>query len=490
MDKTYIRMRSELNDGLDVDYEKVNEVKMALLSKQFLKCGAADMATDEYADFEKNNAFWLPAYADFCAKRDAKWKAVSRGARCREFYCWLQFHLDRQLHSVVDYAHSKGVAFKGDLPIGVSPDSVDVIQYPSLFNTDCSAGAPPDFFSADGQNWGFPTYNWEEMSKDGYLWWKNRLKKMSEYFDVFRIDHILGFFRIWEIPLEATSGMLGHFNPALPLTPDEMEKLYGFRFKEAFLEAVYCPTDVLFLKDEKHPGMYSPRISAQQTSHYDALPQDQKDAFNRLHEDFFYHRHDEFWKKGALTKLKPLLGCTNMVACGEDLGMIPACVPEVMKKLNILSLEIQAMPKAYGTEFGDPKQNPRMSVCTTSTHDMPPLRLWWELNRGDKDARFFYNYLHWEGDVPFYAEDWLIRGIFEDHFKSPSIYKIFPIQDYMAISAEIRRIMPAEEQINNPADPNHYWRYRMHISLERLLEEENLATYIRELILKNNSFAD
>ena len=93
---------------------------------------------------------------------------------------------------------------------------------------DCQAGAPPDDFSVLGQNWGFPTYNWEEMATDGFQWWKNRFCKMAEFFDAYRIDHVLGFFRIWQIPMDALHGLLGYFNPALPFSPEEMRNNYDF----------------------------------------------------------------------------------------------------------------------------------------------------------------------------------------------------------------------------------------------------------------------
>ena len=136
--------------------------------------------------------------------------------------------MDRQLREVRDYAHQHEVVLKGDIPIGIGRFSVDAWQNPRLFNMNCQAGAPPDDFSVLGQNWGFPTYNWEEMSKDGFRWWKERFRKMSEYFDAYRIDHILGFFRIWQIPLSAVHGLLGYFNPALPFSPEELRHSYDF----------------------------------------------------------------------------------------------------------------------------------------------------------------------------------------------------------------------------------------------------------------------
>lgn len=474
--------RQDLNALPVVDYDRVNELKIEIAYKHFQGKGKNDCRTKAFKEFVAANEEWIDAYADYCVERDGK-------AYPKSFYLYLQFHLDKQLKGVVAYAHERGVFFKGDLPIGVDANSCDVKQFPGLFNLDSCAGAPPDFFSVDGQNWGFPTYKWDEMAKDNYAWWQRRLKKMSEYFDAFRIDHILGFFRIWEIPAEVKSGLLGHFNPALPLTPEEMLNNYGFRFGEWFTwpfgntcADLTKGTDVLFLEDPRQKGKYHPRILGQSSRYYAELSDDQKWAFDRLYEDFFFHRHNDFWKQNALKKLPTLLQCTDMIACGEDLGMIPACVPEVMQQLGILSLEIQSMPKDMNQEFACPYNYPVNSVCTTSTHDMNPLRAWWEEDRFGKSTRFFYNYLGWGGAVPYYAEDWLIRGIFEQHMAAPSLYKIFPLQDYLALSAKLRRTIPQEERINDPGNPKHYWRYRMHLTLEQLLAEDEFNSMLTGLV--------
>ncbi|MBR4755726.1 MAG: 4-alpha-glucanotransferase, partial [Bacteroidales bacterium] len=386
--KEYKSLQKELNALPQIDYERVNNEKDRLLRAAFKTVGKKDMDSPAYQSFYSANSHWLIPYAAFCVLRDengtpefGKWKemdvysdsavAAFRQTRGEEmdFYCWEQYCLDVQLKDAVAYAHSKGVAIKGDLPIGISRTSVDAWQYPALFNLDSQAGAPPDAFSEDGQNWGFPTYNWEEMAKDGYGWWKARLGKMSEYFDAFRIDHILGFFRIWEIPLGIKSGLLGHFNPALPYSYDEL-KGRGFN-----------PECGLFVPDPHREGWYHPRISSQNTEDFATLDEGMKNAYNDLYNDFFYRRHNSFWKETAMKKLPALLDSTKMLACGEDLGMIPDCVPDVMSGLNILSLEVQRMPKSPEKTFDEPWTYPYLSVCTTGSHDTSSLRAWWEEDR-------------------------------------------------------------------------------------------------------------
>ena len=188
--KKYEAKKAELNALTFADYQNVYDAKMEFFKALYKQDKDALFATEEYKAFEKKNHAWLEPYAAFLHKRDKQPK---------EFYKYLQFHADKQLADAVAYAHSIGVAMKGDIPIGISPDSVDAAVYPELFNLDASAGAPPDDFSISGQNWGFPTYNWDEMSKDGFGWWKARFRKMQDYFDAYRIDHILGFFRIWQM---------------------------------------------------------------------------------------------------------------------------------------------------------------------------------------------------------------------------------------------------------------------------------------------------
>ena len=480
VDKEYLKLQKQLNsfvkDGRpETDYVSVNREKRRLLRKAFDANWKSLSRTKAYRNFLAANREWLIPYSRFCALRDefgtpdfSQWGefAVYDEARLErwnkshrsetDFNCFLQFHLDAQFRQVRDYAHSKGVVLKGDLPIGISRTSADAWQFPKLFNMDSQAGAPPDAFSADGQNWGFPTYNWEEMAKDGYAWWKARLRKMSEYFDAFRIDHILGFFRIWQIPVPEKSGLAGYFSPALPYSADELRSWgYGNRMDR-------------FIEDPHRPGWYHPRIDA-------------KDL-GGLYIDFFYRRHNEFWKHNAMDKLSALLGSTNMLACGEDLGMIPACVPEVMQRLNILSLEIQRMPKDPAQTFADPARYPYGCVCTTSTHDMSPIRAWWEEDRA-LSQRFYNEVLGCGGAAPYFCEPWVCRRIVEQHLWSPAMLVILPLQDWLSISPELRyKGNPADERINVPAIPRYHWDYRMHLSLEELLAAKDFNTDVATLV--------
>ena len=553
-----------LNAKSFVDYAAVNRLKWDYLMAIFTQESQTLFTTNAYHDFFNANETWLVPYAVFSTLRDdfgtsdfrqwrgfAKYdvKAVKAFAKKNvdsiSIYYFIQYHLARQLAEVRDYAHSKGVVFKGDLPIGISPNSVDAWMYPHLFHLDKQAGAPPDDFSVTGQNWGFPTYNWEEMAKDGFSWWKNRFQNMAHYFDAYRIDHILGFFRIWEIPKSSVWGLLGYFNPALPLSVAEIES-YGLRFdKERFLKpyitesilqelfdyqkdsvisqfleaksaGIYqfkpmfdtqqkmqyffernglmtdqatvlhglleLHTEVLFVEDIYNKNSYHPRITVQKSRTFKLLDDSSKNKLNKLYEDFYYFRHTEFWKQQAMAKLPELLSTTNMLVCGEDLGMVPACVPTVMEALQILSLEIQRMPKNPVTEFVLPSETPYLSVCSTGTHDTSPLRSWW-LENPESTQRYYTNVLHNEGMAPVDCTTELAEQIVTQQLQANSMWVILPLQDYLAMDGALRLADANAERINDPSNPHHFWSYRMHLTVSALNQATTFTHKLHSLML-------
>lgn len=434
-----------------VDYEQVNIVKRKAIIRIFEKEGNVVLSTDEYREWFGKNEFWLKSYAQY---RMSNVVYSFLADYNEELYYFTQYILHLQLKDVSDYAKSLGIMLKGDIPIGVSRDSAEVAAYPSFFNMDESTGAPPDAFCDDGQNWGFPTYNWEEMANDGYQWWKNRMHNMAQYFSAYRIDHILGFFRIWAIPVEHKSGLEGYFSPCLPYKEEPMPTA-----KPLFIHL---------------NGGYVPRIGAKKEPAYQLLSEEERRWFDALYEDFFYHRHNQFWYEEAMKKL-PILTFDNlMVCCGEDLGMIPECVAWVMKQLNILSLEMQTMPKQYGVEFGYPKDNPSMSVCTISSHDTPSMRGWWEEDH-QRAQRYYNQVLQLKGEAPQQAPGWICERIICDHLASPSYLCILTLQDWLSINETLRHPDAQSERINIPANPRHYWRWRMHRYLDDFLTEESVS---------------
>jgi len=565
--KRFFNKQKELNALSTIDYEAVNQIKWDYFRLIFAQDGETVLNSNEFRIFFEANKEWLQPYATFSYLRDVyntpdfrQWPkhnifideemakiCLPDSPNYPEIaiYYYIQFNLHLQLLDATTYARNHGIVLKGDIPIGISRNSVEAWTEPYYFNLNGQAGAPPDDFSVNGQNWGFPTYNWEVMEKDGYKWWMKRFQKMSEYFDAYRIDHILGFFRIWEIPMHAVHGLLGQFTPSLGMSKEEIES-YGLPFRsdflapyihEYFLTQVFGPhtkyvkdtfieatdtweiyrmrsefntqkkveeffagktdsdstwirdglyaliSDVLFVPDHKEPDKYHPRIGVQHDFIYRALNDWEKAAFNRLYDQYYYHRHNEFWRLQAMKKLPQLTQSTRMLVCGEDLGMIPDCVAWVMNDLRILSLEIQRMPKNPADEFGHLRNYPYRSVCTISTHDMTTLRGWWEEDY-QQTQRYFNNMLGHYGVAPTIATPELCEEIVYNHLNSNSIFCILSLQDWLSIDEKWRNPNPKEERINIPANPKHYWRYRMHLTLEQLMKAGSLNEKIKRLIAK------
>ena len=559
------KTRAELNALDKIDYEKVNDFKINYLRQIFNQEGEKMMKTAEYKAFFQDTELWLVPYAQYSYLRDKNgtadfnqwpdhqvWDEAERKALADPktaayknvaFFYFVQFVLDRQMQEAHEHAKAKGVILKGDIPIGVNRNGCDVWMEPKYFNLNGQAGAPPDDFSANGQNWGFPTYNWFEMLKDGCQWWNRRFKNMARYFDAYRIDHVLGFFRIWEIPVHSVHGLLGQFAPALAMSREEIES-YGLHFqedrftrpfitdwvldrmfheragevKEKYLdrldderyqmkpevdtqrkvEALFADvtnekelwlrdglyaliSDVLFVRDHTNPGVFHPRISAQLDFIYESLYDNDKAAFNRLYNDYFYRRNNQFWYQEAMKKLPKLVQATRMLVCAEDLGMVPDCVPWVMDELKILSLELQSMPKDPSVKFGHLSRNPYRSVCTISSHDMPTLRMWWDENI-QRTQEYYNTMLYRQGSAPHPLPGWLASDIISRHLTSPSMLCILSIQDWLATDEALRLPDADAERINIPANPKHYWRYRMHLNIEDLAADKRFVQNITEMI--------
>lgn len=559
------KTRAELNALDKIDYEKVNDFKINYLRQIFNQEGEKMMKTAEYKAFFQDTKQWLVPYAQYSYLRDKNgtadfnqwpdhqvWDEAERKAltdpktaayKNVAFFYFVQFVLDRQMQETHEHAKAKGVILKGDIPIGVNRNGCDVWMEPKYFNLNGQAGAPPDDFSANGQNWGFPTYNWFEMLKDGCQWWNRRFQNMARYFDAYRIDHVLGFFRIWEIPVSSVYGLLGQFAPALAMSREEIES-YGLHFqedrfirpfitdwvldrvfheragevKEKYLdrldderyqmkpevntqrkvEALFADatdekelwlrdglyaliSDVLFVRDHTNPGVFHPRISAQLDFIYESLYDNDKAAFNRLYNDYFYRRNNQFWYQEAMKKLPKLVQATRMLVCAEDLGMVPDCVPWVMDELKILSLELQSMPKDPSVKFGHLSRNPYRSVCTISSHDMPTLRMWWDENV-QRTQEYYNTMLYRQGPAPHPLPGWLASDIISRHLTSPSMLCILSIQDWLATDEALRLPDADAERINIPANPKHYWRYRMHLNIEDLAADKRFVQNITEMI--------
>lgn len=588
--------RKRLNLLEAVDYEAVLNAKLTFLREIYPSQKTATFKSKDYQTFFEENKHWLLPYAAFSCLRDkygtadfSQWPAYRRydanaimrefgqeetefslsprqragvggnqtsepeerppiaqnGASNPSFYYFLQYHLHRQLQAAAEYIHAKGIILKGDLAIGVSRYGVDAWQNPELFHMDIQAGAPPDAFGIRGQNWGFPTYNWPRMRETGFAWWKQRFEQMGRYFDAFRIDHILGFFRIWSVPIHAVEGILGYFVPAIPVDISEfpnrgipferprylepfisesvLKELFGqnaefvknhflrreaaahYTFKPEFstqrqIEAQFAEWEqsehnielktglfelisnvLLFEAPDSDGQHFHFRFAIETSSSFKNLPRDIQARLKDLYIDYFFRRQDDFWLKEAMQKLPALKRVTNMLICGEDLGLVPACVPQVMKDLGLLSLEIQRMPKDLGRDFSNPKDAPYLSVVTPSSHDMSTIRGWWEEDR-TVTQKFYNRELGRAGMAPAKCDPPLCEAIILQHLHSPAMWSIFQLQDLLGIDQELRRSNLEDERINVPANPKNYWRYRMHLTLERLLGQSRFTERIHQLL--------
>ena len=476
-------IRQELNALPQIDYERMMEAKMDYLQVIFKQEETAIKRRASYKQFVETNKEWLAPYARFCFYRDkygtatfSEWpkELPKADQKVLDFWYFIQYNLDQQMRAAHEHARKHKVILKGDIPIGISRDGVEAWVEPRYFNLNGQAGAPPDPFSEDGQNWGFPTYNWDEMLKDDCSWWVRRFRKMAEYFDAYRIDHVLGFFRIWEIPVPEKSGLMGQFAPALGMSREEIEA-YG----------VYGHLDDLFLVDHKRDDRWHPRIAIQFKPAYQLLSDEEKDNFNRLYNDYFYRRNNQYWYNEAMKKLPRLTQATRMLVCAEDLGMVPDCVPWVMNELRILSLEIQSMPKDPHVRFGQLQLNPYRSVCTISTHDMSTLRQWWDEDV-PRTQDYFNNELHYDGPAPHPMPGWLCKDVVARHLMSPSMLCLLSLQDWLSIDEHLRLPDQNAERINIPANPRHYWRYRMHLTIEQLMQADDFNREVTILIKQGN----
>jgi 4-alpha-glucanotransferase len=566
----------ELNKLSQIDYEAVMSAKNDYITQIFALEGNADRRG--VAQFVEENKEWLIPYSVFVSLRDqygtaeySTWPKYAKPTRQEVFDLyetlladnasgvartnWVQYHLHIQLQKASRYAARHRVGLKGDLPIGVNRVSVDSWINHDLFHMDMSTGAPPDQFSEDGQNWGFPTYDWEKMSEDNYAWWRQRLTQMAQYFHAFRIDHILGFFRIWEIPIAHSSGMMGHYNPSIGIHRHALERAGVWdirrlvephiRFEHivsaassthdeavhmvkqffnivgndrysikpeyetdtllhSFLDTLPSNTDdalawknkvaktisslqknVVLLPHPTDPDLFFPRVNLMTNTSYKELSPEWRSQIYAMYVNYFYGPdQEEYWRKIGSARLPVIRAATRMLVCGEDLGMVPKCVEPVMSALGILGLRVQRMPADPKITFGVPSTYDHLSVCTTSSHDTSTLRGWWEEDRG-KTIEYYRTILHEHGEVPVYCDPHVAEKILVQHLHSPSMLAVFPLQDFFAIDSSLRVHNPASEKINEPSNPKHYWRYRIHISLEKLLQNQAFIDRISSLTLSS-----
>ena len=559
---SFSRRRAELNSLDYTDYEAVERVKDEYMRIKYEEVKDKLDKDDNFRTFIADNKTWLLPYTAFCLLREANrtarfadwgenavydYRKAEELCNCEDarYIFFIQYHLHTQLKRAAEHAAEKGIAIMGDMPIGVSRDSAEAWANPAIFNLDSQAGTIPDNLNPRGQNWGFPTYNWKNIEADGFKWWHKRIKHMEQYFGAIRIDHVLGFFRMWEIPNENIDGLLGHFAPSMPLNEAEMG-YYGLSFHkdnytkpiidDALVDRVFgihakyvrenyltprgynlydlrdecstqkkimalfggrhdessiwirdglcrIATNVLFVADEGS-DMYHPRVNAFSTPAYNMLGPADRDAFMRLYNNYYYERHNALWAYTGSRRLSMVFGGTKMLTCAEDLGHKPGCVAGVLDHLRIPSLEIQFMPKHDEVDFAHLEANPYLSMATITTHDMAPLRLWWQENP-QKAQHYYVEMMQKEGRAPEQLTTVLAEEIIARHLYSPSMLCVLSIQDWLSMDAGLRSAKPRLERINTPGDSYNRWQYRMNVTIERLMADSRYISKVNTMIKRS-----
>ncbi len=558
--------QKEINDLPTIDYPTMIKEKI-MIAKNIYELEYARLSKNEiYTEFITTQAHWLKPYAAFCVLRDlyktpqfTTWEMhktyeanaidafIEKNKIEVSFYYFLQYHLHRQLKNAITYLHKQGIILKGDLPIGLNRYSVDVWQYPNYFKINCQAGAPPDYFSAKGQNWEFPTYHWEELKKDHYQWWEKRLTHTAQYFDALRIDHILGFFRIWSIPLAEGDGRLGYFDPIEPITLQELQQInitpsgrfilpyitediltelfqerkdsvintflikntdatYSFKnsfphaksiqryfkdhIKHSFLTTdrdalLYLFTNRILLPLPHQKDQYALSYHLTSTSSFQALDVNTQHVLRQLYNDFFYHRQQHLWYQRAHDILSFFLNHSSLLLCGEDLGFVTESITKLMGVLSILHNEVERMPKNSHNTFAPIQHLPYLSVLYSSTHDTSTMAGWWLEPHTPKDT-YYHHQLHQKGDVPSTITPQLGMNILSHFLSSSAMLCIFSIQDILMTNSKWQSKDPAKDQINNPSNPQQYWNWRMEPPIEDCIKDTSWIKAIRAVISQSN----
>jgi 4-alpha-glucanotransferase len=453
------------------------------------------------------------------------------------FWVWLQHAADLQFSTAAKAVRDAGIVLKGDLPILMNDDSCDVWAHPEIFNQNLSAGAPPDMYSPAGQNWGFPLYNWEAQERDGYAWWKQRLAVAGKYYQAYRIDHVMGFFRIWaSSPREnSNSSIMGRYIPYTPITNSDLRKLgldkrrvsqphiptdelvnaicenaknenlagktniesvinevfskalnrIGSEEQWLFKKKIKGEKDIdalclhrvsrpylyeawknrIFIEYEK--GKYFPSWHYRDSSAYHSLSKEEKTDLEELLRERIT-QSEEVWEAQGKKLLSMLVESSPMLACAEDLGTVPACVPRVLNSLRIPGLRVvrwevrQNKDKKHCIPFDE---YPELSVCTLSLHDSTTVREWWET---EADQKLFSKFLGLPSIHKTYNPE-TAKAFLTKAASARSCFRIFLIQDILHLSDKWYAKDPASERINVPGTYNDFnWTYRLPVSMSEI----------------------
>jgi 4-alpha-glucanotransferase len=460
------------------------------------------------------------------------------------FWTWVQMRAAQQFRAAALSLVEKGIALMGDIPILMNADSADVWARRSSFLLGLSAGAPPDMYSSLGQNWGFPIYNWEVLEREGFSFWVDRLAEADKYYSCYRIDHVLGFFRIWSLSERESTGALGRFVPDVPATRTELESLGFSAERLRWLSQPHIPTqrliqvagesaakgavsaalerigeEDLFLfknsimgeKDiealpsispaardcllaawrdraifEYEPGCFVPTCNFRTTTSWATLSDEER---GKLETCFGTKRTqaEDLWASTGKRLLGALAKAVPMLPCAEDLGSVPECVPKVLQELGILGLRVFRWARRWN-ESGQPytplADYPELSVACPSVHDSSSIREWWEVEADrERTWSFVSSALGIDaGPCPDRLNTEQVAVILELMARSASRFAVYPIQDILAMSDKLRPADPKSERINVPGTVGTgNWAYRVPWSTEEILAEKKLVAKVRAL---------
>ena len=556
VDAAIAALRAAHDGAPRIDYGAVLEAKTAVERLVYDRSAGDEAVRSAVHDFVCGNS-WVREYAAYRVIKaecsGASWKewpefrdptpdvmgviwSDERRLPELRFHAWLQMRLDEQLSAAAEAVSSVGVLLKGDLPILINEDSVDTWAHRTYFSTRLRAGAPPDAQSPTGQNWGLPIYDWTELARDDYHWWKERLRQADRYYAVYRIDHVLGFFRVWSIPADDVTGYLGHFNPGAAASRerlneagldhhrirwlaephirgpqvreqlgDEADTAIDLALEQIEGEDLYLfgpgiggERDVLAL-DCSQPardwlaGQYRDRALVRlehdrfvpvwwftSCSRYATLSEDERRGFQAL-ADELRSESERLWEEQGRRLLTFMRETTGMLACAEDLGAIPDCVPGVLADLGILGLRIPRWARRWkeaGRPHIRPADYPLLTVCAPSVHDTSTMRGWW---REDDDRHGFWASLGLPGEPPEEYDPPTARLVTRGLLRTGSALCVFQIQDLLALVDGLVPEDPLRERVNTPGTVSgENWSYRT-TPLPDLCAHDELRDVLRGL---------
>lgn len=530
----------------------------------------ANKLNKELAKFVRSNQ-WIIPYAVFKNIKDenmqASWKSWDESIQklsydqiklkwqnkakksSHDFFVWCQLRASEQFKEGAESLRAKKIILKGDIPILMNEDSVDCWTYPEFFRQELRAGSPPDGGNPMGQNWGFPTYDWDRLEADEFTWWKDRIKTSAQYYDAFRIDHILGFFRIWASKENETTAYLGHTIPYADFTRKTLNELGFDDDRIKWISEPHIPTGTIesitwnhdeatavlekvcdrvkteelwtfkkeidgdkeiyamnFFEDEGKNNAVKNALAEkwrdrsliqikkdrfikvyafENSTAWKTLSGEEQEKLRKLFEEIEV-KENKLWEKQATTTLSAIVHASDMIPCAEDLGVNLPVMPEVLKKLDILSLKVIRWTRQWdkpGQPYIPFTDYPELSVATTSVHDSSTLRQWW--NQEKDSVWAFINSVECEnkpdGNSAFTPEiaEFILRSL----ASCKSALLINPLQDYLFLEHSFYLENEDDERINIPGSVNTFnWTYRIPVTIEEMSGNKGLLNKIKTIV--------